>query len=141
MEHDDSMLSTTSSQDNDDTYDDENLFPGDSNATPNTSYIAAQTPQNDHLNAAAPGELSPPRSQQANTIQTNGFDAPIEVDANEMTEDEAIGMRDVDEQDEKNRPGYGWKNKKAQEDMQRAWDHIVDKDFDIRQYGDPLIGK
>lgn len=140
MDQDDSMLSTPSSHANDDTYDEENLFPGDSNATPNTSYIQAETPQNDHLNNAAPDELSPPRSHQAGTSSTNGLNAPIDVDADEMEDDEAIGMIGLDEQDEKSKPGYGWKNKKAQEDMQRAWEYIVDKDFDIRQYGDPLLG-
>lgn len=154
MDQDDSMLSTPSSNGNDDTYDEENLFPSE---TATTSYIAPQVPQNDHLNAAAPGELSPPRSsgnaesQPQPQSRTNGFlSAPPAVDSNDISEDdEAIDMKGEKSRggtgvmgaEEKNKPGAGWKNKKAQEDMQRSWDHIVDKDFDIRQFGDPLAGK
>jgi len=150
MDQDDSMLSTPSSNGNDDTYDEDNLFPSE---TATTSYIPAETPLNDHLNAAAPGELSPPRSD-ANTqgqSQMNGFStAPLAVDSNDISEDdEAIDMKGEGSRtagrttgsEEKNRPGAGWKNKKAQEDMQRSWDFIVDRDFDVRQFGDPLAGK
>ncbi|KAK5946411.1 hypothetical protein PMZ80_000554 [Knufia obscura] len=154
MDQDDSMLSTPSSNGNDDTYDEESMFPSE---TATTSYIAPETPQNDHLNAAAPGELSPPRSS-SNTLSqtqsqpnTNGFlSAPLAVDSNDISEDdEGIDMKGERSRgaggtvgaEEKNKPGAGWKNKKAQEDMQRSWDFIVDRDFDVRQFGDPLAGK
>jgi hypothetical protein len=153
MDPDDSMLSTPSSH-QDDTYDDENLFPeATNNATSSTSYVAAQTPQNDHLNAAAPGELSPPRSQSISTGagQTNGF-APAtkgatlgEDDGDFISDDdEAIDMKGESSRtgkDDKERPGAGWKNKKAQEEMARAWENVVDRDFDIKAYGDPLTHK
>lgn len=35
-------------------------------------------------------------------------------------------------------PGAGWRNKKAQEEMARAWEFVVDRDWSVRQYGDPL---
>lgn len=146
MDQDDSMLSTPSSDGNDDTYDEDNLFPETSGT--NNSYIPAQVPQNDHLNAAAPGELSPPRSS-TNTqsqSQTNGFSsAPLAEDSNDISEDdEAIDMKSERLRGvggEQSKPGAGWKNKKTQEEMQRSWDNIVDRDFDIRQFGDPLAGK
>ena len=135
------MLSTPSSQGDDTTYDDDTLFPGATSASTSNAAVAAQVPANDHLNAAAPGELSPPRSQ-SNT-QSNGFSAP--PDAEDFTDDDegvdVKGDKPRVGQDDKNKPGAGWKNKKAQEDMQRSWDYIVDKDFDIKQYGDPLAGK
>lgn len=154
MDQDDSMLSTPSSTANDDTYDEETLFPSEGTATTSQT-IPAQTPQNDHLNAAAPGELSPPRSTTQSQSQTNGFlSAPLAVDSNDISEDdEAIDMKGEGAGDavvgprgaavggEKNKPGAGWKNKKAQEDMQRSWDFIVDRDFDARQFGDVLAGK
>ena len=151
MDQDDSMLSTPSSH-QDDTYDDDNLFPdATNNATSSTSYVAAQTPQNDHLNAAAPGELSPPRSQSISTGQANGF-APAtkgatlgEDDGDFISDDdEAIDMKGEPSRtgkDDKDRPGAGWKNKKAQEEMARAWENVVDRDFDIKAYGDPLAHK
>lgn len=42
---------------------------------------------------------------------------------------------------DKDRPGAGWKNKKAQEEMARAWENVVDRDFDVKAYGDPLAHK
>jgi len=146
MDQDDSMLSTPSSHD-----DEDELFP--TQAAIHNTYVAAQPPQNDHLNAAAPGELSPPRSQStsAPSGQTNGFGSmiprrQIDGDAASLTDDdEAIdvkgdgraGQRDV-KFAEKQKPGAGWKNKKVQEQMNMSWDHIVDRDFDVRQFGDVL---
>jgi len=146
MDQDDSMLSTPSSNANDDTYDEDNLFPEASGTS--DSYIPAQIPQNDHLNAAAPGELSPPRTDtntQSQT-QTNGFSsATLALDSNDISEDdEAIDMQGERSRGvgvENSKPGAGWKNKKTQEEMQRSWDNIVDRDFDIRQFGDPLAGR
>ncbi|EXJ85272.1 hypothetical protein A1O3_05947 [Capronia epimyces CBS 606.96] len=37
------------------------------------------------------------------------------------------------------RPGWGWKSKKAQDEMQRAWDNIVDRDFSLKEYGDVVM--
>lgn len=149
MDHDDSMLSTPSSHG-----DEDDLFPTGTAA--NTNFVAAQTPQNDHLNAAAPGELSPPRSQSfsAPSGQTNGFGSTvsrgqIDGDAELITDDdEAIDVKDgraegkggrESKSADKQKPGAGWKNKKAQEQMQMAWDHIVDRDFDVKQFGDVLL--
>lgn len=147
MDQDDSMLSTPSSH-----VDDDELFP--SETTHINAYVAAQTPQNDHLNAAAPGELSPPRSQSISTpsAHTNGFSSAVprgimdggDVDPN-TDEDEGIEMKDDGRTlrdkfgADKQKPGAGWKNKKAQEQMQAAWEHLVDKDFDIRQFGDVIL--
>ena len=39
-------------------------------------------------------------------------------------------------------PGMGWKSKKAQEEMQRSWEFIVDRDFSLKDFGDVvLLGK
>lgn len=119
-------------------FEDDNLFPGSSNVA-NTSAIRPRTPQNDHLNAAAPGELSPPRSQPPPERQsTTNVDHSFEFDgASSMdlggTENKPSGN---------DKPGAGYKNKKAQEESQRAWEHIVDRDFSPREYGDVfMIGK
>lgn len=36
-------------------------------------------------------------------------------------------------------PGAAWKNKRAQEDFQRAMEGVVDRDFSLKEFGDPLI--
>ncbi len=137
MEADDSMASTTPSSNSnpapDNEFEDDNLFPGASNPS-STSIIRPQTPQNDHLNAAAPGELSPPRSQTQDTQPaTNGSYA---------ADDMNMGATDQVEQKQEDKPGAGWKSKKAQEEMHRAWDYVVDKDFNLKEFGDViLLGK
>jgi len=39
---------------------------------------------------------------------------------------------------DKDEPGAAWKNKKAQEDFQRAYADVVDKDFSLKDFGDPF---
>lgn len=146
MDQDDSMLSTPSSHGNDDTYDEENLFPEEvatATSPSQSNYVAAEVPANNHLNAAFPGELSPPRSNTHAQSQANGF-APATGGAEETSDDdEAVDVKGERSRaaDEKSKPGAGWKNKKVQEDMQRSWEFIVDKDFDVRQFGDVLLGR
>ncbi|KAL2430500.1 hypothetical protein ABEF95_009138 [Exophiala dermatitidis] len=139
-----------------------NLFP-DNPAGPNNgqhNHPRTPPPANDHLNAAAPGELSPPRSQP--NSQSSGTDGGPTTNLNggrantsaarttRQSTTQMAGTRrddagpsgngvhsDQTEQDE--RPGWGWKNKKAQEDMQRAWDSIVDRDFSLKEYGDVVM--
>ncbi|MCJ1388616.1 hypothetical protein MMC18_001463 [Xylographa bjoerkii] len=33
-------------------------------------------------------------------------------------------------------PGWPWKNKKAMDDYQRAMDQVLDKNFNLREFGD-----
>jgi hypothetical protein len=127
--------------------------PGDSNR--------ALTPANDHLNAAAPGELSPPRSQPSQAESTTALLPNPTTTSAAMangaatrssarlanTQSNSRGTGDtgafpalgVSEKDIANMPGGGWKNKKAQEDMHRAWDNIVDRDFSLKEYGDVMM--
>ena len=110
------------------------LFPESTTATSNTLV------QNDHLNAAAPGELSPPRSQDS--------EEP-ELHTTNMANEEANGHPMMDYRDERiaggsgdgqapAKPGSGWNNKRAQEEYQRAWDTVLDKDFSLREFGDVM---
>ncbi|ETI22417.1 hypothetical protein G647_06492 [Cladophialophora carrionii CBS 160.54] len=135
------------------------LRPGDSNR--------AVTPANDHLNAAAPGELSPPRIQptqaeytaallpdpaptsaaMANGTAVRSSARLANANANTSTQPKSGGAGDTaafpalaaNEKDIANQPGGGWKNKKAQEDMHRAWDNIVDRDVSLKEYGDVMM--
>lgn len=151
MDPDETMTSSTDSSpslpgpplDAGDIDEDDNLFPVED----------PQTPANNHLNAAAPGELSPPRSQphsddsvpqivpngtnsQANMTAVTRQSARLQ-NANQASQEPREDPGAPPERDE--RPGWGWRNKKAQEEMQRAWDNIVDRDFSLKDYGDVVL--
>lgn len=163
MDLDETMTTSTSSTpsvpqdrlDADDTY---NNFPDSRINDP------PRTPADDHLNAAAPGELSPPRSQTQsddNPVNEpvgqsvpNGTHAGANIGITRSAAKAAAsigvdirfeGQRDDggafpttnNQRDEQ--PGWTWKNKKAQEEMQRAWDSIVDRDFSLKEYGDVMV--
>src|SRR5271156_5878742 len=123
------------------TMEDDNLFP-ESAATfmnPGTDFPRAQTPQNDHLNASAPGELSPPRSQSHSQAQAtpdlepaftfaNGY-ANTNYRAGSSANQAVSGSGDTP------KPG-AWKSKRAQEEYVRAMENVTDKDFSLREFGD-----
>ncbi|KAI1629677.1 hypothetical protein EDD37DRAFT_64640 [Exophiala viscosa] len=164
MDLDETMTTSTASTPSalqdpiDEAFEDDNLFPGSANVNDRP-----RTPANDHLNAAAPGELSPPRSQthgedmqvneslrhslpngshpSANTRATrSAARQPTGVDARydgaQSAESGGLGTGN-NERDET--PGWGWKDKKAQEEMQRAWENVIDRDFSLKEYGDVMM--
>lgn len=135
------------------------LFPsGTTNNAPQTP------PRNDHLNATAPGELSPPRSQgdiigTANTSAavTNGHATP----AGQVLQENNLSNNNGGIENSKtgggdaaggaangigtgNASGGGtwqpgeWKGKKSQEEAARAWDFVVDREWSAAQYGDVI---
>jgi hypothetical protein len=165
MDPDETMTTSTSSTPSalqdliDEGYEDDNLFPDPSMDIP--SNVRPRTPENDHLNAAAPGELSPPRSQpppeassQQQSMSTshpipNGGPTAANTSATRSsariaaTGPKLEGPRDdanaFPTPSEHERPGWGWKNKKVQEEMQRAWDGVVDRDFSLKEFGDVVL--
>ena len=96
-----------------------------------------QMPQNDHLNAAAPGELSPPRSvnQSQSDMPTTESDRQGQGSSSKRN---AGNSSTPAPQDKDQKPGSGWRSKRAEEEMQRAWDNVVDKEWDAKQYGDVM---
>jgi hypothetical protein len=119
-----------------DAEDEADLFPDSTTATSNPLV------QNDHLNAAAPGELSPPRSQGSEEPEA----APIGMlneDTNghpsmDYREEKMAGTNGDSRGQDPAKPGSGWNNKRAQEEFQRAWDTVLDKDFSLREFGDVM---
>lgn len=124
------------------------------NATTNRPH----TPANDHLNAAVQGELSPPTSQSHTDDMTSNYQessmAPdtmangtatrssarlASMQSMPMGEGATTTAFNSTGNEGADQPGWGWKNKKAQEDMQRAWDNIVDKDFSLKEFGDVML--
>ena len=113
---------------------DTDLFPdADNSTTANTG--RPLTPQNNHLNAAAPGELSPPQSQSTSQavpgITANGTAEGVD---RFFAESDTMGAP----QPAEDAPGAGWKSKRAQEEYQRAMETVVDRDFSLKQFGDIL---
>ena len=98
--------------------------------------------QNDHLNAAAPGELSPPRSQGSEEPETAGPSMMSEnTNGNpsmEYREEKMAGIDGGSRGQDPPKPGSGWNNKRAQEEYQRAWDTVLDKDFSLHEFGDVM---
>ena len=109
---------------------------------------------NDHLNAQAPGELSPPRSGDAEAYrgtipQQQPNDEEDMMDQDSTTAWQAqhpnggqvvsgAGPAEVGATTEYV-PGSGWNNKKAQDEYHRAMENIVDQDFSLQEFGDPLL--
>jgi hypothetical protein len=145
------MLSTPSNEDDHDS--DQNLYAEDDDQDQDLfpSSDRPSTPKNNHLNATAPGELSPPQSQSTSQVIATGGGVDDSVDMGGMGNDGTIGAYStVDGIDgttgemtngqqngrQQYMPGAGWKNKKANEDYQRAAETLVDRDFSLREFGD-----
>ncbi|MCJ1284728.1 hypothetical protein MMC26_004064 [Xylographa opegraphella] len=131
-DRDSQMLSSDSGNESD------SMFPSASDPpTP-------QNPGSNTLEHFRSSQLSPPNSQD-----------PINMNRNEMQED----LMDMSEQqlgelssggmsstmgvtineeskDAENEPGWAWKNQKAMDDYQRAMDQVLDKNFNLREFGD-----
>jgi hypothetical protein len=133
MDLDETMTTSTPSTPHDEGYEEDITFNDDE---PSTLSNGPQTPANDHLNAAAPGELSPPRSQQSpseepppsifaqtsnmangTATRTSGrlADQQGRPDNSNFNTGAAGGGATGNERENEDAPGYGWKNKKAQE--------------------------
>lgn len=137
------------------------LFPGGNAPTGNNG---PQTPpRNDHLNAAAPGELSPPRSQgnpTSTTTATNGSAATNGHPAVGNTQDNTqngttavSGGTNGAQQGAVAGTGYDnslgntngntwqpgeWRSKKNVEETARAWDYVVEPNWNANQFGDVM---
>ncbi|KAJ5777780.1 hypothetical protein N7520_001026 [Penicillium odoratum] len=76
--------------------------------------------------AAAASELSPPGSQpHVSSIATMNNLRSAEIPT-------GSGPSKATEQ------FPAWKGKRAQEEYQRAMDHVIDKDFNLNEFGDPF---
>ena len=121
---------------------DVDLYPNAASAATTTG--APQTPPRNDLNAAAPGELSPPRSQtdaapatgatngNVSAAATNGTTESFAVDASAAGSFLGQGKQDG------NGPGE-WRSKKSQDEMARAWEFVVDREFSLREFGDVVM--
>lgn len=144
---DSSMLSSPSNEGDHDS--DQNLYNEDEDEDHELFPSSARpsTPKNNDLNAAAPGELSPPQSQP--TSQRAGIGADDAVDMTSMNDAgaAAAAYNHVNGTDGAGQmsgqlngapyvPGMGWRTKRANEDYHRAAEMLADRDFSLREFGD-----
>jgi len=147
----DSLMGSSSASPADE---DTDLFPEETTDMTNThptNIGRPLTPQNNHLNALAPGELSPPRSQSQvqsqlpiqppprnTTTDEQDWESTMANGNSRQTYYQEGSARDVPDAVGDGKPGSGWKSKRAQEEYHRAMDSIVDRDFNLREFGDIL---
>lgn len=121
--------------------------PSDSGAEDNADLFPAtndpSTPTQDPRRSAPSPEPSPPTSQDP-PLSGDG-DAAMNLGSEEpamgaMFGGTGEGDRSINgtqmlrgKGDERNIPGGTWKNKRAQEEYQRAMEAVIDKDFNLRK--------
>jgi hypothetical protein len=137
------MLSSPSNEEDHDS--DQNPYNEDEDEDLFPSSDQPSTPKNNHLNATAPGELSPPQSQSTSQ-QAADTTADDTLEMGGMADDGAAAYNNTNgidgagdmngQRNEKYTPGLGWKNKKANEEYQRAAEFLTDRDFSLREFGD-----
>lgn len=100
------------------------------------SISGTRTPTEPRDRYVPASELSPPGSQEAPATQTgvahstnsppmSVFDKPSEskIIETDSTKQSKHMLND--------QPGASWKNQRAQEEYERAWDQVLDKDFNL----------
>ncbi|KAJ5088433.1 hypothetical protein N7456_012049 [Penicillium angulare] len=89
----------------------------------------ARTPtRNPQTSAALASELSPPGSQPQHTT-----DIPTMTDS--TSTELASGQTSGKTADP---PIASWKSKRSQEEYNRAMENVIDKDFNLNEFGDPF---
>ncbi|KAK1149430.1 hypothetical protein N8T08_006653 [Aspergillus melleus] len=90
-----------------------------------SSQAGSRTPTRNIPNPPVGGlsELSPPGSQTQTTSSNLDSAAPGTTSGSTAPEDQ---------------PGAKWLNKRAEEEYQRAMELVVDKDFNLNEFGDPF---
>ncbi|KAI9696544.1 MAG: hypothetical protein M1836_005563 [Candelina mexicana] len=137
----DSQMHSSPSDEGDDT---ELMFPSATNppTPPRTIQTQAFQPT---------AELSPPASQDpredlemGNSMDTTvtGTNGSAELlftrENNPYLANTGRHSDTAKKSDEENQPGYAWKNKRAQEEFSRAMEHVLDKKWSMRDFGDPF---
>ncbi|KAK2755964.1 hypothetical protein FQN54_005761 [Arachnomyces sp. PD_36] len=85
-------------------------------------------------------ELSPPGSQGVpNTKrQMSSSEGLGAVSASFTNSRKGIDQKTSESTEAKNAPGASYMNKRAEEDYQRAMETVIDRDFTLREFGDPF---
>lgn len=101
--------------------------PDSNHAQLDDSPAGARTPTNVH-SAFASTELSPPGSQPQQRASAGlgvGVGGGRGPSGGRIAPDQNSSV--------KQQPGASWMNKRAEEEYQRAWEYVVDKDFSLSE--------
>ncbi|KAJ5149768.1 hypothetical protein N7448_001346 [Penicillium atrosanguineum] len=79
-----------------------------------------------HASAATASELSPPGSQPQ---QLPNISTAVMKDNGAGAQKSRASLE---------HPIAAWQTKRAQDDYQKAMEHVVDKDFNLHEFGDPF---
>lgn len=120
----------SSPEDNDD------MFPGEAPSTPKLSQISselspptAQGPLSGGASTTQAADLPVTASLDRSTLNENGKRVAARVEmGNGVSKAHVHKPSGYTWDREEDAPGYAWKNKKAHEDFNRAWDNVVGKD-------------
>jgi len=105
------------------------------------------TPQNLSASALAQlrsSQISPPNSQDPFNVNGNlPQEDLMDMSEHQLGEVSNAGLVNVkgdlsneEQRDQEKEPGWSWKNKKAIDDYQRAMEQVLDKSFNLREFGD-----
>ncbi|OAX79733.1 hypothetical protein ACJ72_05944 [Emergomyces africanus] len=127
---------------------------GDSEMLSSSESSQNSEPQTPTANRAAvetanfpSSELSPPGSQDATGADTTKMeygDTQTEYAVSTSSHVGSDGASGSDGRDQASsaisraEPGSSWNNKKAEEEYQRALEIVVDRDFSLKEFGDPF---
>ncbi|EGE08636.1 hypothetical protein TMEN_4529 [Trichophyton mentagrophytes] len=128
-----------------DDFDSEMLSSTSSSPTPGSPQTPAGGNGIARNSISAMPELSPPGSHGPATreVAMTGFNENLK-DSAPLT---SISEKNDEEADDstsnlpavlREEPGASWMNKKAEEEAKRALEFVVDKDFSLREFGDPF---
>ncbi|KAL1957816.1 hypothetical protein VTO42DRAFT_5534 [Malbranchea cinnamomea] len=84
-----------------------------------------------------PSGISPPASQDAMALDPTSLEHLLEAAGEGVTktmEPATLAQKDYVNAE----PGSGWNNKKALEEYHRALESVVDRDFNLDEFGDPF---
>ncbi|EAW10608.1 uncharacterized protein ACLA_050800 [Aspergillus clavatus NRRL 1] len=106
------------------------------------SPAGSRTPTNNadlddpHSDFAGATELSPPGSQTQNFPDVTEM-VGLEGNGPAGGSSAQISAQPQPQQQQQ-QPGAMWMNKRAEEEYQRALEYVVDKDFNLDEFGDPF---
>ncbi|EPS33605.1 hypothetical protein PDE_08567 [Penicillium oxalicum 114-2] len=91
----------------------------------------ARTPTRHHSAMAPLSELSPPGSQPQQLLDTS-------ISADEGLASMAEPQTDGASGKGSELAGAAWNSKRAQDEYHRAMEQVIDKDFNLNEFGDPF---
>ncbi|MCJ1420888.1 hypothetical protein MMC32_007247 [Xylographa parallela] len=103
-----------------------------------------QNPSTNTLENLRSSQLSPPNSQDPFAMDRNIVQEDLmDMSEQQLGEQSSAGLGTLrggpsneEQKEAEKEPGWAWKNKKAMDEYQRAMEQVLDKNFNLREFGD-----